>query len=74
MPRYLRPNSKGTAAVAVCPRCHFKVHYTELVPDGDIPGFFVCKDCRDNKDPYKLPARKAEKLALKHPRPDDALE
>ena len=74
MPRYLAPASSGKVAVAICPRCHFKVHYNDLVKDGNIPGLMVCSSCRDNKDPYKLPARKTENIALQYPRPDDTLE
>ena len=74
MPRYIQPKSVGVAAVAVCPRCHFKVNYTDLVHDGDVPGLLVCVECKDLKDPYKLPVRKAEKISLQHPRPDTELE
>lgn len=74
MPRYLAPKASGNCAVAICPRCHFKVYYTELVRDGAIPGLFVCVKCKDGNDPYRLPARKTERITLQHPRPDDAIE
>lgn len=69
MPLYIHP-SKGTVAVAVCDRCNFKVPYTELKADSNSPGLRVCARCNDGKDPYKLPARKAENITLRYPRPD----
>ena len=47
--------------------------YRMLRADGDQPGLRVCKDCRDQKDPYKLPARQLENYLLRFPRPDTVL-
>jgi hypothetical protein len=70
-----RPVKLGgnTVAVAMCDRCRFKVDYDSLSPDPNFPGLRVCPDCKDNKDPYKLPARKTEVITLRHPRPDEEL-
>ena len=73
MPRYLPVSSHGKAAVAICGRCGFKVQYNDLHRDRNVPGLMVCEACCDSKDPYKLPARKSEKIALKYPRPDEPL-
>ena len=73
MPRYLPVSSHGKVAVAVCGRCGFKVSYNDLRQDRNITGLMVCKDCCDTKDPYKLPARRAENITLRHPRPDEPL-
>jgi hypothetical protein len=43
----------------------------EAMPDPNFPGLKVCQqNCADQKDPYRLPARKTEKIALRFPRPD----
>jgi len=73
MPRYLPVRSQGSAAIALCGRCGFKHHYSDLVQDRDITGLYVCEDCCDTKDPYKLPQRRVEKISLQHPRPDEPL-
>ena len=77
MPLYLPVSTKGsTVAIGICGRCQQKVPYSELRPDGNSPGLRVCGDagCWDNKDPYRLPARKTENIALRYPRPDEDLE
>lgn len=65
--------SSGRLAIAVCDRCNLKMPYRALRADGDQPGLRVCKDCRDNKDPYKLPQRQMDRYLLKFPRPDSAI-
>lgn len=60
----------GAIAVAVCDRCHMKVPHSKLEPDDDTPGLRVCSSCSDQLDPWKLPARRAETLTLRYPRPD----
>ena len=43
----------------------------EAMPDPNFPGLKVCQDnCADEKDPYRLPARKTERITLQYPRPD----
>jgi len=47
----------------------------EAQPDPNFPGLSVCRQgCADEKDPYRLPARKTEKITLKFPRPDASLQ
>lgn len=64
--------SDGTIAIAICDRCKMKRAYTFLVPDGNSPGLRVCMTggCRDELDPYRLPARQSDPLTLQYPRPD----
>ena len=64
--------ASGKFSIACCSRCHQKVPYTQLRMDGNIPGLWVCQDegCYDNLNPFKKPARKADAVALDHPRPD----
>ena len=43
----------------------------EAMPDPNFPGLKVCqRGCADQKDPYRLPARKTERINLQFPRPD----
>lgn len=67
--------SDGSIAIAICDRCKMKRPYTFLVPDGNSPGLRVCVSggCRDEMDPYRLPARQSDPLTLQHPRPDLSL-
>jgi hypothetical protein len=47
----------------------------EAMPDPNVPGLKVCQQgCADNKDPYRLPARKTERITLQYPRPDVSLD
>jgi len=69
---YLPVNTKGSAAIAVCPRCHFKVQYADLVQDPNTK-VWVCPACKDLYDPWRLPARNPENITLTHPRKDDEL-
>lgn len=62
--------STGDIAIAVCDRCKFKKPYLELRPDGDKPGLRVCAECWDSKDPWRLPPRQPEAIALRYARPD----
>lgn len=66
--------SGSTVSVAICDRCRKKVYYDDLVSDDNSPGLRVCKDCVDEEDPYRLPARISERVALQYPRPDIALQ
>ena len=61
-----------SVAIAVCDRCKMKVPFVTLVADGNSPGLRVCAErgCRDVLDPYRLPARKTERINLRFPRPD----
>ena len=61
----------GKYSIGICDRCHLQRPYQELRPDRDTPGLLVCgHGCNDQRDPYKLPARQPDPVALKHPRPD----
>jgi hypothetical protein len=45
--------------------------YVNMGPDPNFPGLRVCdQGCRDQFDPYRLPARQPEKISLRFPRPD----
>ena len=45
--------------------------YVDLGPDPNFPGLRVCNEgCRDQYDPYRLPARQTERINLRFARPD----
>ena len=61
----------ASLAIAVCDRCKMKRALVNLSPDSNFPGLRVCNEgCKDQLDPYRLPARKTERINLRFPRPD----
>ncbi len=71
---FLSTTGNTSLAVGICGRCSRKVPYDELRPDGNVPGLRVCGDgCSDQFDPYRLPARQTENIALRFSRPDTPL-
>ena len=73
MPVYLDTRGNTVLSVAVCDRCNRKFAYVDLMPDPNFPGMRVCKDDLDNYDPWRLPARQTENIALRFPRPDASI-
>lgn len=71
MPRFLDTRGNAVIAIFICDRCKMKRPIIEAMPDPNFPGLKVCQQgCADEKDPYRLPARKTERIALQFPRPD----
>jgi len=71
MPRFLDTRGYSDIAIAVCDRCKMKRPHAVLRSDPNFPGLMVCdQGCADQFDPYRLPARKTERIALRFPRPD----
>ena len=71
MPRFLDTEGLADIAIAICDRCKMKRPHATLAPDINFPGLMVCEEnCRDEKDPYRLPARQTERINLRFPRPD----
>lgn len=71
MPKWLNTLGNNVLSIAICDRCKMKRAYSDLRPDGNIPGLKVCGEgCSDQFDPYRLPARQPEKISLRYPRPD----
>ena len=73
MPVWLDTRGNSVLSIGVCDRCNRKFAYTDLMPDPNFPGMRVCKDDLDQYDPWRLPARQTENIALRHPRPDVSL-
>lgn len=74
MPVFLDTRGKTVLSVAICDRCRMKRPYVDIVSDPNSPGLRVCKDCVDEFDPWRLPARMTENITIQHPRPDEPLE
>lgn len=71
MPRFLDTRGNAVIAIFICDRCKMKRAIIEAMPDPNFPGLKVCQQgCADQKDPYRLPARKTERITLQFPRPD----
>ena len=71
MPRFLDTRGYSDIAIAVCDRCKMKRPHAVLRSDPNFPGLQVCNDgCADEFDPYRLPARKTERINIRFPRPD----
>ena len=71
MPLFLDTSGYSSLAIAICDRCRMKRPYSVLMNDPNFAGLRVCNEgCADQKDPYRLPARKTERINLRFPRPD----
>lgn len=71
MPIFLDTRGYSDIAIAICDRCRMKRPHAELSKDPNFPGLMVCEQgCKDNFDPYRLPARKTEKITIRFPRLD----
>lgn len=71
---FLDTRGKKWLAVGLCDRCKRKFPLEELWSDRNNPALKVCRDDLDDYDPYRLPARAGEQIALRYPRPDVALD
>lgn len=61
----------GRLSMAICGRCGMKHFYSELSGDRNVgEAMRVCPDDNDDKDPWKLPARPSDPMALRFARPD----
>lgn len=75
MPLFIDTTGQPTLGIAICSRCQFKRRLADLVEDGNIPRFYVCKKeispgCIDVRDPFRLPAPPPDKMTLPFVRPD----
>lgn len=67
---FLDPTGKTTYGIGICGRCSRKFSLDDLYDDPNTPGLKVCKDDRDEYDPYRLAPRPPDKIALRFTRPD----
>jgi hypothetical protein len=71
MPVFLDTLGYSDIAIAVCDRCKMKRPHAVMRNDPNFPGLRVCNEgCADELDPYRLPARKTERITIRFPRPD----
>jgi hypothetical protein len=71
MPRFIDTLGLSDIAIAVCDRCKMKRTHASMRSDPNFAGLLVCSEgCADEKDPYRLPARKTERITIRFPRPD----
>lgn len=71
MPIFLDTRGYSDIAIAVCDRCKMKRPHAVMRNDPNFPGLRVCdQGCADQLDPYRLPARKTERITIRFPRPD----
>lgn len=68
---FLNTRGNPTLGIGICGRCSRKMPLHELLDDPNIPGLKVCKEDRDQYDPYRLPARETENIVLPFVRPDE---
>jgi hypothetical protein len=67
---FLDPRGKSTFGIGICARCSRKMSLEDLESDPNYPGLYVCREDKDQFDPYRLAARQPERINLFHPRPD----
>lgn len=73
MSQYLSPRVVGgSVAIAVCERCGLKMYHGDLQKDPNN-GLSVCGNCKDDFDPYRLPAKRSEGIAVRGPVKDEDL-
>jgi hypothetical protein len=71
MPIFLDTLGYSDIAIAVCDRCKMKRPHAVMRSDPNFPGLQVCdQGCADQFDPYRLAARKTERINIRFPRPD----
>ena len=71
MPRFLDTRGYSDIAIAICDRCKMKRPHAVMRSDPNFPGLQVCdQGCADQYDPYRLAARKTERINIRFPRPD----
>lgn len=71
MGMFLDTIGNASVAIFICDRCRMKRPIDEQMSDPNFAGLRVCQQgCADQKDPYRLPARKTERINLRFPRPD----
>ena len=74
MPRFLDTIGNSDIAIAICDRCRMKRPHSVMRSDANFPGLQVCNEgCADQFDPYRLAARKTEKITIRFPRPDASI-
>lgn len=69
-PIFIDPTGEPTYGIGICARCSRKFKLAELNPDPNYPNLMVCREDRDDYDPYRLAPRKEDQVVLPFNRPD----
>ncbi len=69
-PIFIDPSGEPTYGIGICARCSRKFKLAELQSDPNYPNLMVCREDRDQYDPYRLAPRKEDKVTLPFNRPD----
>jgi len=67
---YLDPTGQPTYGIGICARCSLNFFLADLMADPNDPGLMVCKEDRDEFDPYRLAPRQPDQIVLPFVRPD----
>lgn len=67
---FIDPTGSSSYGIALCARCSRKFRLADLNPDPNYPNLMVCRDDRDDYDPYRLAPRSPDKIVLPFVRPD----
>ena len=70
---WLDTRGRTTLGIGTCDRCKRKFSLDDLHKDPNYPGLRVCIDDLDLYDPWRLPPRKEEKIALPFVRSDESV-
>ena len=71
MGMFLDTIGNASLSIFICDRCRMKRAMDEQMSDPNFPGLQVCgQGCQDEMDPYRLAARKTEKISIRFARPD----
>lgn len=72
MSRFLDTRGRNVVAIALCQRCQRKMAHEDLQVEADTR-LRVCAACIDEPDPYSLPARRPDRIALSFVLPEQPL-
>ena len=61
--------ASGENQGAICDRCKMSYKRKDLRKDPNVPGIMVCRDCTDEYNPYRLPPRGVDPIAMRWVRP-----
>ena len=70
MGHFLDTRGNSTLGIGICARCSRKFPLGELASDPNYPNLMVCKEDRDQYDPYRLAPRAPDQIVLPFVRPD----
>lgn len=70
---FLDTRGQSVLTVGLCARCSRKFPLGDLFDDPNYPNLKVCRDDRDEYDPYRLAPRPEDLIVPPFVRPDDPL-